>query len=347
MVPSTASVYSVKGTRAPDAHSMPCKFFIGWEGEMVERIGGRGGKRPGKDPGQRVGGRADERSVARILRGGKGKGAATRIAGAGKKPVGGWVRRPVPRKAPRSDGRGLRQMRPVKITPSYMKHAEGSALIETGNTRVLCTASVEDKVPPFLRNSGRGWVTAEYGMLPRSTHTRTAREAARGRIGGRTSEIQRLIGRSLRAVVDFEKLGERTILIDCDVIQADGGTRTAAITGAFVALSQAVQDLVRRLELRESAILEPVAAVSVGMVGGRVMVDLAYEEDSTAEVDMNIVMTGSGRFIEVQGTAERTPFTRAQMDRMMALAAERLKEICAVQKEALARVGVVLPGRRG
>jgi ribonuclease PH len=214
-----------------------------------------------------------------------------------------------------------------------------------GETRVLCTASVEDRVPQFLRNTGRGWVTAEYGMLPRSTHTREMREAARGRIGGRTSEIQRLIGRSLRAVTDLDKLGERTIWIDCDVLQADGGTRTAAITGGFVALCLAVDRLVRTVELREMPIREPVAAVSTGIVGGRLMVDLAYEEDSEAEVDMNVVMTGGGRFVEVQGTAERMPFTATQMERMAALAAERIRDLCAIQGRTLAEAGVTLPTR--
>lgn len=262
-------------------------------------------------------------------------------------PPAGTVRGPARRKAPRPDGRNLRDMRPLTITPGYNRYAEGSALVEAGNTRVLCAASVEDKVPRFLRDTGRGWVTAEYGMLPRSTHTRTAREVSRGRIGGRTSEIQRLIGRSLRAVVDMEKLGERTIWIDCDVLQADGGTRTAAITGAFVALSQAVDRLVRSFQLRDNAIREPVAAVSVGIIDGRLMVDLAYEEDSEADVDMNVVMTGSGRFVEVQGTAERMPFTASQMERMMALASERIRDICALQRSVLADVGVVLPGRKG
>jgi ribonuclease PH len=214
-----------------------------------------------------------------------------------------------------------------------------------GDTLVVCSASVEDTVPPFLRGSGRGWVTAEYGMLPRATHTRSAREAARGRIGGRTSEIQRLIGRSLRAVTDFETLGERTVWIDCDVIQADGGTRTAAITGAFVALSLAMDQLRRASVLRENPVEEPVAAVSVGIVNGRVLLDLCYEEDSEAEVDMNVVMTGGGRYVEVQGTAERMPFTGAQMERMMTLAAEGVRELCAIQRRVLGEAGVALPQR--
>jgi len=314
---------------------------------MVERIGGRGGKRPQKDPGRRLGRRADGRTVAGVLRGRTIGAAVATPPQAGEVAARGTARGPAARRVARADGRNVRDIRPVKVTPGYIKYAEGSALIEAGYTRVLCTASVEDRVPLFLRNSGRGWVTAEYGMLPRSTHTRTAREAARGRIGGRTSEIQRLIGRSLRAVVDLEKLGERTIWIDCDVLQADGGTRTAAVTGAFVALSQAVDSLVRALDLRESAVREPVAAVSVGIVGGRLMVDLSYDEDKEADVDMNVVMTGSGRFVEVQGTAERTPFTGSQMERMMALASERIRELCALQRAVLSEVGVVLPVRKG
>jgi ribonuclease PH len=234
----------------------------------------------------------------------------------------------------------------VRIIPGYIKYAEGSALIEVGHTKVICTASLEDSVPPFLRDSGRGWVTAEYGMLPRATNTRTQREVSRGKVGGRTSEIQRLIGRVLRSVLDFGTLGERTIRIDCDVVQADGGTRTAAITGGLVALAQALGDLVRSAALRENPIREPVAAVSVGMVGGRALVDLAYAEDSAADVDMNVAMTGSGRFVEIQGTAEHTPFTRGQMDRMLALAAQAIQVLFAAQRAALAEVGVTLGGKR-
>ncbi len=242
----------------------------------------------------------------------------------------------------RPDGRRPGEIRPVAITPGFIRHAEGSALIEMGHTKVVCTASVEDSVPPFLRNTGRGWVTAEYGMLPRSTNTRMAREAARGRIGGRTSEIQRLIGRCLRAVVDFETLGERAIRIDCDVLQADGGTRTAAITGGFVALAQAVDRLVRTGLLRENPLREAVAAVSVGIVDGRPVLDLAYEEDSRADVDMNLVTTASGRIVEIQGTAERAPFTRAQLDRMLALGVERMAGLFAAQRAALVAAGVTL-----
>ena len=236
----------------------------------------------------------------------------------------------------RPDGRRPRELRPVVITPNYLRHAEGSALIAVGLTRVVCAASVEDGVPPFLRGSGRGWVTAEYGMLPRSTHTRSDREATRGRVGGRTHEIQRLIGRSLRAVINLEALGERTIWIDCDVIEADGGTRTAAITGAWVALALAV----RTLEATPGALAGPVlrdavAAVSVGLVDHRLCLDLAYAEDSRAEVDMNVVMTGRGRFVEVQGTAEGKAFTAAQLASMTALAAEGIARLIAIQRDSV------------
>jgi ribonuclease PH len=224
----------------------------------------------------------------------------------------------------------------VEITPGYLRHAEGSALIACGATRVLCAASIQESVPPFLRNSGRGWVTAEYGMLPRSTHTRSDREAARGKIGGRTQEIQRLIGRSLRAVVDMTLLGERTIVIDCDVIEADGGTRTASITGAYVALALAVRKLQGSGVLAASPLLDHVAAVSVGLVNKKLCLDLAYEEDSKAEVDMNVVMTGKGKFIEVQGTAEGKPFTATQLEAMTALATEGIATLVTLQKKVLA-----------
>jgi ribonuclease PH len=237
-------------------------------------------------------------------------------------------------------------MRPVNIIPNYSRYAEGSALIELGETRVLCSASVENGVPRFLRDTGRGWVTAEYGMLPRSTHTRSEREVSRGRVGGRTSEIQRLIGRSLRAIIDLDKLGERTIWVDCDVLQADGGTRTASITGGFLALCLAVDRLARSGDIDTNPIREPVAAVSVGIVNGRPVADLCYEEDSAAEVDMNVVMTGSGRFVEVQGTAERNAFTAAQMARMTALAADRIADLCAIQRRILTEAGVTPPFRR-
>jgi ribonuclease PH len=237
---------------------------------------------------------------------------------------------------PRADGRRPRDLRPIVIAPHYLRHAEGSALITVGLTRVLCAASVEESVPPFLRGKGRGWVTAEYGMLPRSTHTRSDREASRGKIGGRTHEIQRLIGRSLRAVTNLDALGERSIWIDCDVIEADGGTRTAAITGAYVALALALRRLETAGLLTAPPLTDSVAAVSVGVVERRLCLDLAYEEDSRAEVDMNVVMTGKGRFVEVQGTAEGKPFTAAQLTGMTALAAEGIARLSALQREALA-----------
>lgn len=234
-------------------------------------------------------------------------------------------------------GRGADALREIRITRNFTRHAEGSVLIEFGDTRVICTASVEENVPPFLRGKGRGWVTAEYSMLPRATHTRSQRESTRGKVGGRTHEIQRLIGRSLRAVIDLTLLGERSILIDCDVIQADGGTRTASITGAYIALVDAVSGLLARKVLSVSPIRESVAAVSVGMVEGVPLLDLNYQEDSTAEVDMNFVMTSSGRFVEVQGTAESTPFTVAQMDAMRDLAINGINRLFAFQNEVLDR----------
>ena len=235
----------------------------------------------------------------------------------------------------RPDGRRPREIRPVVITPHFLRHAEGSALIALGLTRVLCAASIEESVPPFLRGSGRGWVTAEYGMLPRATHTRSDREATRGRIGGRTHEIQRLIGRSLRAVTNLAALGERTIWIDCDVIEADGGTRTAAITGAYVALALALRKLELAGGVVASALTDAVAAVSVGIVDRRLCIDLGYAEDSRAEVDMNVIMTGRGRFVEVQGTAEGKPFTAGELQRMTALAAEGITRLVEVQRRAL------------
>ncbi len=233
----------------------------------------------------------------------------------------------------RKDGRAANQLRETKITPNFSPYAEGSALIEVGNTRVICTASVEEKVPPFLRNKGIGWVTAEYAMLPRATHTRTNRET-RGATG-RTQEIQRLIGRSLRAVVDTSLLGERQIMIDCDVLQADGGTRCASITGACVALALAVKKLLIDGKIRRNPILSEVAAVSVGMVDGQPVLDLCYDEDSSAEVDMNIVCTGSGKFIEIQGTAEREPFNREQMNAMLELAEGGIGQLFTLQRNAL------------
>src|SRR5213596_2514903 len=235
----------------------------------------------------------------------------------------------------RPSGRAPDQMRELTFEPGFTRHAEGACLISFGETRVLCTASVEDKVPGFLRGRGQGWVTAEYGMLPRATHTRTDREAARGKQSGRTQEIQRLIGRSLRAVTDLAKLGERTVKIDCDVIQADGGTRTASVTGAFVALHDAVATLLERGTLSASPIRDFVAAVSVGLFEGVPILDQDYAEDSDCETDMNVVMTGSGGFVEVQGTAEGEPFSAAQMDALLALAMQGIAELIAKQKAAL------------
>lgn len=235
----------------------------------------------------------------------------------------------------RSQGRQADQLRPVRITRHYTMHAEGSVLIEFGNTQVLCTASVEERVPPHKRGSGEGWVTAEYGMLPRATHTRSDREAARGKQSGRTQEIQRLIGRSLRAVFDLKKLGERTIQLDCDVLQADGGTRTAAITGAFVAAQDAVNGLLAKGKITESPIIAQVAAISVGVVQGTPVLDLEYTEDSACDTDMNVVMTGAGHFVEVQGTAEGIAFTRAEMNAMLELAEKGITELMALQQQAL------------
>ncbi len=232
-------------------------------------------------------------------------------------------------------GRAADQLRTVRITRQYTVHAEGSVLIEFGDTRVLCNASVEEKVPPHKRGSGEGWVTAEYGMLPRATHTRGSREAARGKQSGRTQEIQRLIGRSLRAVFDLKKLGVRTIHLDCDVIQADGGTRTASITGAFVAAQDAVNLLLQRGALTESPILQHVAAISVGIVSGVPLLDLDYNEDSACDTDMNVVMTSSGHFVEVQGTAEGAAFSRVEMDALLSLAEKGIAELVDMQKNAL------------
>jgi ribonuclease PH len=235
----------------------------------------------------------------------------------------------------RVNGRRPDELRPVRILRRYTKHAEGSVLVEFGDTKVLCTASVEERVPPFLKDSGRGWVTAEYGMLPRSTNTRTEREAARGKQSGRTQEIQRLIGRSLRAVVDLAALGQRTINIDCDVLQADGGTRTAAITGSFVALHDAVSFLREKNLLARSPLRDHVAAVSVGMANGAPLLDLDYSEDSACGCDMNVVMTGAGGYVEVQGTAEGATFSRAELDALLALAARGIAQLIQEQKRAL------------
>jgi ribonuclease PH len=235
----------------------------------------------------------------------------------------------------RSDNRAPDQMRPVNIVPNFISTAEGSCLIELGNTRVVCTATVEDTVPQFLRNSGKGWVTAEYGMLPRATLTRTPREVTKGRASGRTHEIQRLIGRSLRAVMDMRKLGERTVFIDCDVIQADGGTRTASITGAFVALGLAITAMMQSKSLAASPLLDFVAATSVGIVDGVGMLDLCYEEDSRADVDMNMVITGSGKIVEVQATAEHQPFDDAQLAQMISLARAGIESLVCQQRASL------------
>ncbi|WP_297909401.1 ribonuclease PH [Thiomonas sp.] len=235
----------------------------------------------------------------------------------------------------RFDGRAADQLREIRFTRSFTCHAEGSVLVEFGRTRVLCTASVEEKVPPHRRGSGLGWVTAEYGMLPRATHTRSEREVKRGRPQGRTEEIQRLIGRSLRSVFDFSALGERQIVLDCDVLQADGGTRTAAITGAAVAAWDACEGLLRRGAVAVHPMRELVGAVSVGLLGGRVLVDLAYEEDSRCDCDMNVVGTGAGHLVEVQGTAEGEPFSRAQLDALVDAAQAALLRIHELQRQAL------------
>ena len=235
----------------------------------------------------------------------------------------------------RSGQRAANALRPVRITRHYTMHAEGSVLIEFGHTKVLCTASVEERVPPHKRGSGEGWVTAEYGMLPRATHSRSDREAAKGKQSGRTQEIQRLIGRSLRAVFDLKKLGERTIQLDCDVIQADGGTRTAAITGAFVAAQDAVNGLLAAGKVAETPITAAVAAISVGIVQGTPLLDLEYTEDSACDTDMNVVMTGAGHFVEVQGTAEGVAFTRAEMDQLLGLAEKGIAQLVQLQQQAL------------
>ncbi len=237
----------------------------------------------------------------------------------------------------RSGARALDALRPVRITRHYTAYAEGSVLIEFGGTRVLCTASVEEKVPSHKKGSGEGWVTAEYGMLPRATHTRGDREAARGKQSGRTQEIQRLIGRAMRSVFDLKKLGERTIQLDCDVIQADGGTRTASITGAFVAAQDAVDTLLTSGKLQQSPILDHVAAISVGIVQGAPMLDLEYTEDSAAGTDMNVVMTGAGHYVEVQGTAEGAAFSRKEMDALLVLAEKGIAELVAIQKYSLSK----------
>lgn len=245
----------------------------------------------------------------------------------------------------RVDGRTYNQLRDFEIKTGVMKHAEGSVYITIGDTQVLCSATIEDKVPPFLRNSGKGWITAEYAMLPRATKTRTIREASKGKLGGRTMEIQRLIGRALRSVVDLKKLGERTVWLDCDVIQADGGTRTAAITGAFVAMVMAMGKLLNNKTLSSIPVTDFLAATSVGIVGDRAVLDLCYEEDSIANVDMNIVMTGSEKYIEIQGTGEESPFSGEQLNELLVLGKKGTLELISAQKEALGlltdRIGVV------
>ncbi len=235
----------------------------------------------------------------------------------------------------RADKRSASKLRKVSVTRNYLKFAEGSCLIELGNTRVVCSASVEESVPPFLRGTGTGWITAEYGMLPRSCSTRTPREASKGKQSGRTYEIQRLIGRSLRAVVDMKQLGERSIWIDCDVLQADGGTRTASISGSFIALAEALSKLKQNGLLTDIPVRDFVAATSAGILNGEPILDLTYEEDSKAEVDMNVVMTGKGKFIEVQGTAERVPFEKKDMDRLLALAKKGISRIVKIQKSCI------------
>jgi ribonuclease PH len=235
----------------------------------------------------------------------------------------------------RADGRRKDQLRPVKITRNFIKHAEGSVLIEMGDTKVICTASVEEKVPPFLKGKGTGWVTAEYAMLPRATHDRSPREAVKGKQGGRTLEIQRLVGRSLRAVTDMAQMGERSIWIDCDVIQADGGTRTASITGSFIALADAMAILKTRGLIKKRPLTDYLAAISVGKVGGEILVDLAYIEDSTADVDLNLVMTGKGQFVEIQGTAEKTPFSKQDMDGFLAQGWGAIQTLTALQRDLI------------
>ncbi|OKP88535.1 ribonuclease PH [Paenibacillus helianthi] len=243
----------------------------------------------------------------------------------------------------RSNGRNADQLRPLTITTQTNKYAEGSVIIEMGDTKVICTATVDEKVPPFLKGQGKGWVTAEYSMLPRATQTRNQREAARGKLTGRTMEIQRLIGRALRSVVNLHALGERSITLDCDVIQADGGTRTASITGAFVAMAFAINKIAHQHKLSVFPITDYLAAISVGVVGDETLLDLNYEEDSKAKVDMNVVMTGGGAFVEVQGTGEERPFTRQELDQLLGLGEKGIYELIAVQKEVLGAIALKIP----
>jgi ribonuclease PH len=239
---------------------------------------------------------------------------------------------------PRSDNRRADELRPVKITRPFTKYAEGSVLIEMGETKVVCTASVEEKVPPFLRDKGQGWITAEYGMLPRSTHDRMSREASKGKQGGRTLEIQRLVGRSLRAVTDMHQMGERSIWIDCDVIQADGGTRTASITGAYIALADAFSTLKEKGLIKQCPLLDYLAAISIGKIAGEIRLDLAYDEDSQADVDMNLVMTGNGRMVEVQGTAEQSPFSKKDLDDFLVMGWAGIQQLITLQKELIGSI---------
>ncbi|MFD2612532.1 ribonuclease PH [Paenibacillus gansuensis] len=245
----------------------------------------------------------------------------------------------------RIDGREADRIRPLSITTSFTKYAEGSVLIEVGETKVICTASVEERVPPFMKGQGRGWVTAEYSMLPRATQVRNQREAVRGKLGGRTMEIQRLIGRALRSVVDLQALGERTLTLDCDVIQADGGTRTTSITGAFVAMAMAVNKIYEQHNLKAFPITDFLASVSAGVVNGQPCLDLNYEEDSKAKVDMNIVMTGSGQFVEIQGTGEESPFSRDELNQLLALAEQGITQMMERQKEVLGPIAERIEGR--
>ncbi|MDK2991083.1 MAG: ribonuclease [Clostridiales bacterium] len=242
--------------------------------------------------------------------------------------------------------RGFDQLRPVTLTRDYLKHPDGSVLIEAGETKIICTAMIEDKVPPFLKGTGKGWITSEYGMLPGSTQARKIRESTRGHIEGRTQEIQRIIGRTLRSVVDISALGERTIWIDCDVIQADGGTRTASITGSFVALAIAINKLFEKKKIERFPISNLVAAVSVGIVDGQIMLDLCYDEDARAQVDMNIAMTDDGRFVEIQGTGEAAPFSRRQMDELINLADKGIQELMALQIDCLGEIADKIGGRK-
>lgn len=247
----------------------------------------------------------------------------------------------------RLDGRNNDELRPLGITAPYIKHAEGSVLIEAGDTKVICTATVEERVPSFMKGQGRGWITAEYSMLPRATQVRNQREAAKGKLSGRTMEIQRLIGRALRSVVDLNKLGERTITLDCDVIQADGGTRTTSISGAFVAMVHAIYKLYQNKQINRFPVTDYLASVSVGIIGGQTLLDLKYEEDSAAKVDMNVVMTGKGHFVEVQGTGEESPFSREELNGLLALAEQGILTVIAKQRELLGPAGDLIGGAEG